>query len=112
MPGEPMYYYMCAKHIPTDQIHCLKHPYRFRNFYDLHEYTKFTAIALSQKTAERKFVESSEGVLSTGGLLVGIANMFTIANRTVITGEQKILRDELETDKYMILDNKYTILNK
>lgn len=112
MPGEPMYYYMCAKHIPTDQIHCLKHPYRFRNFYDPHEYTKFIAIALSQKTAERKCLLSSKGVLYTGGLLMRIATLISIEPWSVVTGEQQILRAELGTDKYMILDNKYTIPNK
>ena len=93
------YYYTCATHNDSGEVHCTKSDTGFKELDRPHTYSKFISLCLPKESADRKVGKITSPAV---GLLGAFAALHAYA--TADTVEDKILTSELGTRDYIILN--------
>jgi hypothetical protein len=113
-----IYYYKCGTHYDTEEIHCTKSYTSFKNFDNPKNYGNIKHIILSKTAADRctslnivlsktaaDRCTSLNGIppIGTYALAVYVMNIVNGSN-PASTGEEMILKYELNTSSYYIIN--------
>lgn len=98
-----IYYYKCGTHYDTEEIHCTKSYTSFKNFDNPKNYGNIKHIILSKTAADRCTSLNGIPPIGTYALAVYVMNIVNGSN-PASTGEEMILKYELNTSSYYIIN--------